>query len=116
MRRTNQPHGLERRGKPVVLPLVALGLALVLWGKDYVAAHSGEFTNRKPEANGEGPSDAATLHITDAQESQLLDLLESAGISLKTFLTFGKLTTLAKLPADRLDGAKAWIAKNKVAK
>ena len=76
----------------------------------------GQSMDSSAHENVADSTEPVATHITEQQEGELLDLLESAGISLKTFLTFGKLTTLAKLPADRLDGAKAWIAKNKVAK
>ena len=62
------------------------------------------------------PAGAAPKHITEAQEGELLDLLEANGISIKTFLQFGKLKRIADLPAERIQGAKDWIAKNKVAK
>jgi len=64
----------------------------------------------------EAPEPAATKHITDAQEGEIIDLLEANGISLKTFLTFAKLTSLRQLTTERIDGAKSWIAKHKTTK
>ena len=64
----------------------------------------------------EAPEPAATKHITDAQEGEIIDLLEANGISLKTFLTFGKLKSLRELTTARFDASKEWIAKNKVTK
>ena len=57
---------------------------------------------------------AAPKHITEAQEGELIDLLEANGISIKTFMQFGKLKNLRELPSERFEGAKQWIAKNKV--
>lgn len=58
----------------------------------------------------------ATQYITEAQEGQLIDLLNAAGIELGAFLKHKdiKLPSLGKMPAARFDGAVTYL-KNKVA-
>ena len=79
------------------------------------AAPSNAATPASPSATSPAaPESAATIHVTEAQEGEILDLLEANGISIKTFLQFGKLKRIADLPAERLQGAKEWINKNAV--
>jgi len=73
-------------------------------------------TAQHSPASDPPPAGAAAVatYITEQQEGELIDLLEANGISLKTFLQFGKLTALAKLPAERYEKAKDWISKNRL--
>lgn len=78
------------------------------------AADNGATSGVDSENAGRLAHDAAT--ISDEQEGVLIDLLEAAGISLKTFLQFGRISSLKSLPAERFDKAKEWIVKNTVNK
>ena len=72
----NAKHGLEKRGKPILLPLVALLLAVAVWSKDHVAA-GGSTLNRalSVQANGSetsgGHSVAAPFNVAARQNDSL---------------------------------------------
>lgn len=53
--------------------------------------------------------------ITEDQVADLQKLLEEAGATAEQFCGIAKVESLAALPADRLEGAKTWIANRKMA-
>lgn len=49
--------------------------------------------------------------ITDDQRQQLMTLATAKGIDARTICEVGKIDAIAKMPANRFEQAKAWIAK-----
>lgn len=83
------------------------------YGKRYTASALLNLTSRGEDDDGKSAAEDSIERITEAQRDELLELLSDAGASPEQFCGIAKIESLSDLPANRLDGAKTWIANRK---